>query len=249
MNEDRPIRDPNNLVTLVGIDPGPLASGIARLILEKETYELLQDPRTALDSPGARAGIAGCSVKGFNREPNDIASLMLHMYEPAADKARPIAALVIEKPVARGQPAGSDFVETVWWAGRLYERSRFHIGSPLLLTRNDVLRLLTGKRNCKPKQAREATIDFFGGRERAIGGKRCHRCHGKGWRGRNHDTCIDCRGSGYEIPPGPLYGFSGDHAWDALMAIVAKILLAREEASRNGKSRKSRKTGKSGKDG
>jgi hypothetical protein len=86
----------------------------------------------------------------------------------------------------------------------------------------------------KDKDVRQAVIDHYGGDAKAIGGKKCGTCKGKGWVGRGRPKCEDCGeftgifdGTGYETPPGPLHGVSG-HAWSALA--VGLTWLAQQEA-------------------
>lgn len=78
---------------------------------------------------------------------------------------------------------------------------------------------LCGRATAKDSHVRQALIDRWGGDLKAIGGKRCLTCKGKGWRGRGRPPCDACRGEGWEVRPGPLYGVS-NHAWSALAAGV-----------------------------
>ena len=135
--------------------------------------------------------------------------------------------LVIEDVGHYGLPVGRDVFETVKWIGRFIER---YTGPVALIPRPEVLVNLCGKRQgANDSSVRQALIDRFGGDAVAVGGKKCQVCKGKGWVGRGRPKCPDCGlntgvfdGTGYETPPGVLYGVSG-HVWSALAVGVTYL--------------------------
>lgn len=142
---------------------------------------------------------------------------------------RGAAACVIEMVASYGMPVGRDVFETCVWIGRFLERWEEHRAAPVeRITRKEVVLCLCGTPRAKDANVRQALIDRFGGRETAIGGRRCPACHGKGWRGRGRPTCSVCEGSGWEHPPGPLHGITSDR-WAALGVAVAWADLQQKE--------------------
>lgn len=100
--------------------------------------------------------------------------------------------VVIEKIASYGMSVGAEVFETVYWTGRFaeaFEANRFNSRSRAeRLERLKVKMHLCHDSRAKDANIRQAIIDRFGGKEKAIG----------------------CKKS-----PGPLYGVSGD-AWAAL---------------------------------
>jgi len=103
-------------------------------------------------------------------------------------------ALVIEKVVSYGQRIGGETIKTIEYIGKMQEAWRPR-GTPIMLSRPEVLGILTGSRSTRESGAREALIDLHGGSEVAIGKK---------------------------ASPGPLYGVKS-HAWSALALCVATL--------------------------
>lgn len=141
--------------------------------------------------------------------------------------------LAIEYVYLRGMKIYQQTVDTVLWTGRLIEAW----GSPFtLIDRKDEKMTLCGNATADDASIRIAIIDRFGGPDKAIGGKKCQTCKGKGWRGREHDACDDCHcldprntpmvGCGYVTEPGPLHGVSG-HVWSAIA--VGLTYLAQQD--------------------
>lgn len=124
--------------------------------------------------------------------------------------------LVIEMVACYGMPVGAEVFETCVWIGRFIEA---YEGQYSLVYRKDVKIHLCGSMRAKDSNIRQALIDRFGGDNKAIGGVKCKRCHGKGWRGRGRPTCDECAGSGWLHAPGPLHGFHDD-LWQALAVAV-----------------------------
>lgn len=149
--------------------------------------------------------------------------------------------LAIEYIYLRGMKVYQQTIDTVLWAGRLIEAWN---GPFTLIDRKDEKMMLCGNMKADDTSIRIAIIDRFGGPDKAIGGKKCQTCKGKGWRGRAHDYCEGCHcvppdnepalvdgmiqgtvGCGYETHPGVLHGVSG-HVWSAIA--VGLTYLAQE---------------------
>ena len=102
----------------------------------------------------------------------------------------PSTTLVIEQVAAMGMAVGAEVFETVFWSGRFAERWQ---GRWDRIKRHEVKTHLCGNQRAKDANIRQALLDRFGGKEKAIGKKKT---------------------------PGPLYGLAGDE-WSALaIAIV-----------------------------
>jgi hypothetical protein len=106
------------------------------------------------------------------------------------------------------------------WAGRFMQAwdnrhggDKFGINAPEQVFRMSVKMHICGKSTANDSNIRQALIDLWGGEAKAIGGKRCRKCKGKQWTGRDHTPC-DCAG-GWQHPPGPLKGITED-CWSAL---------------------------------
>ena len=129
----------------------------------------------------------------------------------------PDSVLVIEQFKSYGATVGDDVLMSVLWSGRFIEAFG---GEHCLIPRATVKGHICHDARAKDSNVRQALIDYFGGRQTAIGGKKCPACHGKGWRGRSHEACTPCAGTGWEYPPGPLAGITTD-MWSALALAVA----------------------------
>ena len=97
--------------------------------------------------------------------------------------------LTIERIRSYGMPAGAELFETCEWSGRFWQA---WVGGTEReahwLPRKDVKFNLCGNPRAKDANIRQAIIDRFGGKDKAIGTKKA---------------------------PGPLYGVSGD-VWAAI---------------------------------
>lgn len=107
--------------------------------------------------------------------------------------------LAIEMVASYGMAVGASVFETCVWAGRFIERWRVDIASrrevspmPSTIYRREVKLHLCNSARAKDANVRQALIDRYGGKEKAIGKK---------------------------ATPGPLYGMSGD-CWAALGVAV-----------------------------
>lgn len=147
---------------ILAIDPGP----------ERSAYIIVDETGTP-DS-----AVFGIATNG---------ELLLWLRETKREGA---THLVIEQVASYGMPVGADVFETVYWSGRFAEASR-----PLpmqRIPRKAVVTHLCGSARAKDSNVRQALIDRFGGKERAIGRK---------------------------AAPGPLYGIHAD-LWAALAVAV-----------------------------
>ncbi len=97
--------------------------------------------------------------------------------------------LVVEMIASYGMPVGAEVFETCVWIGRFIEANN---GAHAKVYRKDVKLHLCGQPRAKDPNVRQALIDRFGGKEKAIGSKK---------------------------RPGPLYGIKGD-MWAALAVAV-----------------------------
>lgn len=98
--------------------------------------------------------------------------------------------LVIEKIASYGMAVGAEVFETVFWSGRFAEAYGF--SSVHRVTRGEVKMHLCHSMRAKDGNVRQALLDRFGGKEKAVGKK---------------------------ASPGALYGISGD-LWAALAVAV-----------------------------
>lgn len=104
--------------------------------------------------------------------------------------------LCIEMVASYGMPVGREVFETVVWIGRFYEAWAARGGEVRLIYRKDVKMHLCHSTRANDASIRQALIDKFGGKEKAIGRK---------------------------ATPGPLYGIHGD-GWSALaIALTASV--------------------------
>ena len=137
--------------------------------------------------------------------------------------------LAIEYMYRRGMPLMQQAIDTMFEAGRFVEARG---GEWTPIDRADVKLHICGNPRAKDSNIRQALIDRWGGREKAVGAVKCPACKGKGWRGRGRPTCESCHlaqmkdgdlvGSGYLHPPGPLHGITGD-VWSALAVAVTYL--------------------------
>lgn len=94
----------------------------------------------------------------------------------------------LEMIASYGMPVGKETFETVLWIGRFFEALDRLKRSVSLVYRKDIKMHFCHSMKAKDGNVRQAIIDRFGGKDKAIGKK---------------------------AAPGPLYGVSG-HAWSAL---------------------------------
>jgi len=190
---------------IIGIDPGPTQSGMVVY-----APELREHPVTAMLV-----------------ENRQLAALLAT--KPTPRTAKRILAIEWVQCYGPAINAGADVFHTCRWVGRFEEAWG---ADAMLLTRPQIKAHLCGNVRAKDKHVRQALLDRFGGDEKAIGGKRCLTCHGKGWTGRGRAVCSCCAGTGYRVPPGPLAGVKS-HEWSALAVAV----VAADELEKRGDSR------------
>ena len=129
--------------------------------------------------------------------------------------------LVIEDVAHYGMPVGRDVFETIRWTGRFDRHAEASALPSAYINRPEVKLTLCGAPRANDSTVRQALIDRYGGDDKAIGGKKCKSCKGKGWTGRHRVVCGDChcaviaKGCGFVTPKGALHGISG-HVWSAL---------------------------------
>jgi len=135
--------------------------------------------------------------------------------------------LATEYMQPRGMPTSKEEMDTQFWTGRFVQAAGLP-WTPVL--RREVKSHLCGSQRAKDSNIRRALIDKFGGDNVAIGGVKCPKCKGKGWAGRGRPTCLECNGSKWLHPPGPLHGISAD-VWSALAIAVTWWETKRLEAN------------------
>ena len=120
------------------------------------------------------------------------------MMQVLAAHADECQALVIEQIASYGMPVGVETFQTVWWYGRFHEYwiTRCPQGAePHYVTRMACKMHLCGSARAKDANVRQALLDRWGGKEKAIGRK---------------------------ASPGPLYGIKAD-LWSALAVAVTSM--------------------------
>lgn len=180
---------------ILAIDPGTTRS--AYVVYDPSQHVLLAHARMPNDR------LLG-GLRGELRSNSDWATLF----------KRPIT-LVVEMVACYGMAVGKDIFETVFWTGRFIEAWERRGFSTDRIKRPDVKLHLCGTARAKDPHVRQACIDRFGGDRVALGGIKCVKCKGKGWRGRGRPQCLACTGSGFEMIPGPLKNVAADE-WSAL---------------------------------
>jgi hypothetical protein len=169
---------------ILAIDPGP----------EQSAYVLYDNDKRALSR--------GWNDSSFGKVPN---YELLYMVRTKAKHSGAELRLVIEMLASYGMPVGREVFETCVMVGRLTEawnNERKDEQQAGLLYRSVIKHHLCGSMRAKDGNVRQALIDAWGGKEKAMGNKK---------------------------QPGPLYGVSGD-VWAALA--VAVTYADRQEMAR-----------------
>lgn len=179
----------NGVTTLLAIDPG-----------DKQSAFVLYD---------------GHTPQWFGKWDN-YSLLRAIQVEPRLESAH----FAIETLKPRGMPTAFEEMQAQLWAGRFMQAwdhrhggDKFGVNAPEQVFRADVKKHICGKMTANDSNIRQALIDLWGGKDVAIGGKKCRKCKGKQWTGRDRKPC-DCDG-GWQFPPGPLKGIADD-CWSAL---------------------------------
>jgi hypothetical protein len=126
----------------------------------------------------------GCKLESFAKEPNEA------VLERIKHSRGRTTACAIEQVTSYGMPVGAEVFDTVYWSGRFAEA--YGAEGVQRVPRLKVKLHLCHDSRAKDGNIRQALIDRFGGKEKALGRK---------------DS------------PGPLYGVSGD-VWAALALAV-----------------------------
>ncbi len=122
--------------------------------------------------------------------------------------------LSIEMVASYGMPVGKSVFETCVWIGRFMEAFK---GDKIYRTTFPEIKLhFCHSPRAKESAVKYAIIDTFGGKDIAIGGKKCRKCKGKGWFGAGRKECPECAGRKWEQEPGLFANIRGPHAWAAL---------------------------------
>ncbi len=100
--------------------------------------------------------------------------------------------LVIEQVACMGMAVGAEVFETVFWSGRFCEAADEKEIPWHRVKRHEVKQFLCQNQRAKDSNIRQAILDRYGGKDRAIGKKKS---------------------------PGPLYGIKGD-CWSALSVAI-----------------------------
>ena len=108
--------------------------------------------------------------------------------------------IAIEMIASYGMPVGAEVFNTCVWIGRFMQA---WTGDVTLIFRRDVKLHLCGQARAKDSNVRQALIDKFGGKEKAIGRK---------------------------SSPGPLHGLKADE-WQALAVAVTYTETHNQEAA------------------
>jgi hypothetical protein len=187
------------------IDPGNKESGWAQFRL---------DP----------AHPSGISIMCFGKTENRQLRKLMHQFRSEKGHIEQ-GSLAIEMMRARGMPTANEEFQTCVEIGRFLQT--WGGSSWSYMFRGDVKVEICGSAKAKDPNIRAALIELWGGEAKAIGGKRCKKCHGKGWLGRDHDECPACKGLMWAHPPGPLYGVAAD-AWAAIALAVAWVAAGKQ---------------------
>ena len=126
------------------------------------------------------------------------------------------AHVVMEDIQSYGMPVGVDVFTTVKALGAFeYYATQIEKLKLTYVKRSEAKLFLCNSARATDANIRQALIDLYGGDEKAVGGKKCKTCKGKGYNGRDRASCDLCGGLGLQSPKGALYGITG-HVWSAL---------------------------------
>ena len=181
---------------ILAIDPGTTHSGFV------------------LYSPGSPSPIAD-----FGKVPNEEMLGIISGFWFAMPRPKGGIHLAIEMVASYGMPVGREVFETCVWIGRFIE-TWGTTDDVIRKTRDEIkMHLCHRAAGVSDSVIRQRLIDIFGGRDKAIGGKKCPKCKGKGWFGAGRPVCPTCNGAKWADKPGPLFGIADD-AWQALAVAI-----------------------------
>jgi hypothetical protein len=149
-------------------------------------------------------------VMSFGRMKNQ--NLRNHLGRVSAEDRKDVL-MVIEMLRTRGMPTANQEFETCVQIGMF--RKLWLPGKWSYAFRGDIKLCLCGVTRAKDSNVRTALIELWGGEQKAMAGKKCPKCKGKGWFGAGRPVCPVCRGIGWATKPGPLAGMAADE-WAAL---------------------------------
>ena len=196
--------------SIVAIDPGDVRSALVEYDIEDGTivesiYSFNHDILAWL--MGRR--LLNCVYDNLTPE-----------QEEEYDKQWPPTLLAIEMIAHYGMAVGETVFRTCVWIRRFQQAWDNDF---MEVMRMEEKMFLCKNPKAKDSNIRQALIDIFGpGKERAITGKACPVCKKKGWTGREHTECTQCKGSGWLYPPGPLKQITGD-LWAALAVALTAV--------------------------
>lgn len=147
-----------------------------------------------------------CEIKDMGLEPNEKVLEVVLGLSPAKIE------LVSEMIACYGQRVGRSVFETCVWIGRFLQAFP---GKRSRMKRKEAVLHLCHRTTGSDADVRQVLIDRYGGKEVAIGNKKCKKCKGKGWFGSGRPVCPVCNGECWELPPGPLASVHDD-IWAAL---------------------------------
>ena len=138
--------------------------------------------------------------------------------------------LVVERIASQGMIVGQETFDTADYVGALGE-AYVHKYLVHKIFRRLVKVGCCGDSKAKDSNVRQFVIDYFGGQDKAIGGKKCGKCKGKGWFGSGRQECPACKGAKWKHPPGKVFGFAEDE-WQAMALAIyffENLLTAKEK--------------------
>ena len=174
-------------------------------------------PILAIDPGSDRSAWVVLSEKGV---PIDFGIWKNETLESRISRRHPYFAdcrsMAIELIRTRGMAMPQEAIDTAVWVGRFISAWRSWPPDDWHgVDRMKVKVTICGNARAKDANIRQALIDRFGGKRKAVGGVKCPKCKGKGWFGPGRPTCPECEGRGWEAYPGPLHGIAKDE-WQAL---------------------------------
>ena len=149
---------------------------------------------------------SGIGVLSFGKMENRNLRSKLRKWLAEGDTA---GCMAIEMVQAQGMREKNEIFETCVQIGRILQT--WVAGDWSYVFRKAVKLHLCGTTvKINDSDIRRVLLDLWGGETKALGGKRCKRCHGHAVTGKQKQPCQLCDATGYAIKPGPLHGMSKD---------------------------------------